>query len=86
MTEFELIFMGFVFGFLMAMFFLWVGAFAGEKGIMKRDKELEKPKEKPVNDEEINMVIDNFRIGACQYEKRVLDAIKERMGLDAEQE
>ena len=44
MTEFEWVFIGFIFGFLMAMFCLWIGVFAGDKGI--RNKDIEKKDEK----------------------------------------
>ena len=72
MTEFEYIFLGFIFGFLMAMFCLWVGVFAGDKGIKK---EPEKKEEKKPSQEEVLNVLENLRIGASQSERKVLDFI-----------
>ena len=43
-----------------------------------------KQSDRPVTAEEMNIVIEYFRLGATRYEKRVLDAIRERIGTDEE--
>ena len=43
-----------------------------------------KQSDRPVTAEEMNVVIEYFRLGATRYEKRVLDAIQERIGTDEE--
>lgn len=86
MTEFEYIFLGFIFGFLMSMFCLWVGVFAGDKGIRKQEEpEKEKHDNRPPEPEEIDIVLQNLRIGASEREKAVVDYLINKEGTKNEE-